>query len=829
MNTRLSTIALSIALAWGAGNASAELARVGPIDKANGYPQWYQDKTGLTLEFCQNQTQAELDGGWCVLLPPDLPAGTAPELFPQNFPDEHFYWLANAGDRRAVANTATGGVTLTALLIMGIEGAFSLGPVSAGDQVVFARIRMRVDPLPFDGDYTIYTPYGKFSFPGQTAGSRLFVTEDIGLSPGVFTEALKGKVGPFLLPSTTPGGRELPPIPTLLAGQDPFQDILVNTAAATPYPNNGRKYVADPARLGPVTGSTVGDYVVNDNTTRNPNLFRVEGPNGFVYETTDFTLAGRVFEGAVAGSVSVDRASYARPAPGNNVVSVYATAQPVMQARIPAGAPSATVSTDLAYFDAACTPTRDQDGNLGAPYSAPGNASATQMLSAGSSYFGQSRPATLPTEVCMQANAISAGGQATTTYQPVQLGDQISISEALYDPSTQAMSVKAKSGDAAVQQDLRVEGFGPIDKTTGQLIVSELLAPPSKVVVTSSGRGINDMQVTPGNVSGGTGAALPVANNDTATVFEDCQNNTPPTGSVQCTTGVVIDVLHNDTNATSGTPTLTVSSPATLGKATVTPDGKKIAYVPNLNASGADRFGYKVTVNGKVSNEASVAVTITPVNDPPTANADSTNGLRGQPSTFNVFANDTDPDGAADLATAVIVTGNANLGLAAGASFAGGAVTFTPIAAAPTGPAVFTYKAVDKGGLESAPVSVTVNIAAAEAITGTRARYVADKARWTITGNDSLSAGQTITISYANGTFRTNGNCNSTNNAVGQVIGTAPVTAGTFSLDTTLTSQAGIRNPTNTSNANFWCTVPTQVRFNSSQSSSTATFAIEIK
>src|SRR5436305_11999612 len=64
------------------------LQRAGQIDNANGYPTWFQDKSGLTLDFCSPTNQAELDGGWCVLLAPDLPS--APEVFPNNFFDEHF-------------------------------------------------------------------------------------------------------------------------------------------------------------------------------------------------------------------------------------------------------------------------------------------------------------------------------------------------------------------------------------------------------------------------------------------------------------------------------------------------------------------------------------------------------------------------------------------------------------------------------------------------------------------------------------------------------------------------------------------------------------------
>lgn len=810
MNTRLNTMALSIALALGAGSASAELARVGPIDRANGYPAWYQDKSGLTLDFCQNLSAAELAGGWCVLLPPDVPSGAGPETFPNNFSDEHFYWLANAGDRRApVPGTNQ---TVVAQLVLALEGAFGGGPVVAGDQMVFSRLRIRLNPIPFDGNYTVYTPYGKFEFPNQVAGDRLFSTEDIGITPGAFAEALKGRVGPFLLPSATPGGTEVPPIPDLRPGQDPFHDILVNTGAASAYPGNGRRYVADPARVGPLTGSPLPDYVIAGGATRNANIFRIEGPNGFVYETTDFTVAGRVFEGAIAGMATVDRASYQRTAT-NRQVDVYATASPTLQARLPAGSPSATVSTQMAYFDAPCTPSVDADGNFVPPYSAPANAVANQMLNTGRQYYGQSRPASIPSEVCIQANAINSGGQATTVYMPAQLGDQIFISEALYDPNTQALSVKAKSSDQLVQQTLKVEGFdAPLD-ASGQMVANEVLAPPSKVVVLSSGKGLNEMQVSAGTVTGG-GSTLPVANNDTLTVLEDSG-------------ATVIKVLLNDNNVNGGT--VAISSPATLGTAVANADGS-VTYTPRLNANGTDRFGYKVTANGKVSNEGSVAVTITPVNDPPVANADSTSALRGIQSNFNVLANDTDPDGAADLASAVIVTGNANLGLTAGTTFNGGIVSFTPSASMATGTVTFTYNAVDRAGATSAtPATVSVTVSAGEAIAGTRARFTQNKNRWTITGTDSLSAGQTITIKYDNGTFRQNGSCTTPGSAVGTVIGTAVVTAGAWTYDQALTATTGILNPSNTGNNNFWCTPPTTVRMTSSQSPATATLAIEVK
>jgi hypothetical protein len=794
-----------------AAPAQAALQQFGPIDPANGFPTWYQDTTGLALEHCLPQTQAELV--WCVL--PPIPNGTAPEVFPTNWAIENFYTDATSGVRLAPIPGTT--QTATVLLIMALESSFVNGAdVIPGQQMVFARTRIKVSPLPFSGTYTVYTPLGKFVFDNQVAGDRLFFTEDIGLAALDFAQALTGRQGPFLLPATVPGGAEVPPIPDLLPGQDPFFDALVAGGGATLYPGTGKKYIADPARLGPITGGKTGIagqpvYTVNDGSTRDPNLFRVEGPNGFVFETTDFSLNGRIFEGAIAGGLAVDRASYARSATATKV-DVYATASPSTQGRLPAAAAPAVVSTQLAYFDAACTPTLDAAGNPGPPYSAPAGLTATQMLAAGTKYFGQSHPATIPLQVCVQANAVNATGQTVTTFTPAPLGDQVFITEALYDPTNQALSVKATSSDQVVPPTLTVDGYGPIP-ATGQLLVPALLAAPDKVTVLSTGGGLNQLQMSTGPVAGGA-PPLPVAVNDTATTLED----TPAT----------IPVLANDTNAAGGTVGL-VSLPL-LGTAVVNPDGS-VGYTPKLNAFGTDTFTYRVTVGTQVSNEASVTVTITPVNDPPVAVNDTAGALRGIANSVNVLANDTDPDGKADLARAVIVTGNANLGITAGSVFAGGVVTFTPPATTAAGPYTFTYNAVDQAGAVSAlPATVTVTVSTTEAIVVAKDIYTTRSGRWTLQGTLSPAAGQTLTMTYVDGTFKVNGAC--TGAAAGTVIGSATVDAlGNWLYDQILPNTAGVLNPSNTGGnaTGFWCAPPKSVRITSSLTNGSVTSAISLK
>src|SRR5262249_32837061 len=123
MKTYLATAAFMLAgLMTGTPMAFAQLERMGPISNVNGYPQWFQDKTGLAFEFCSPLTQQELVEGWCLILP-GAP-GTAPqfpEVFPDpaSFSDEHFYWSASAA--------ATTG-SLRARLDLALEGAFANGP-----------------------------------------------------------------------------------------------------------------------------------------------------------------------------------------------------------------------------------------------------------------------------------------------------------------------------------------------------------------------------------------------------------------------------------------------------------------------------------------------------------------------------------------------------------------------------------------------------------------------------------------------------------------------------------------------------------------------------
>src|SRR5438477_8754306 len=80
---------------------------LGPVDPVHGFPQYYQDSTGLALQPC-------LDLVCDPALP--VPDPTLPVSFPNNFPDEFFY--------SRVINTMTVG-TMKVIYVAALEGSFA--------------------------------------------------------------------------------------------------------------------------------------------------------------------------------------------------------------------------------------------------------------------------------------------------------------------------------------------------------------------------------------------------------------------------------------------------------------------------------------------------------------------------------------------------------------------------------------------------------------------------------------------------------------------------------------------------------------------------------
>jgi hypothetical protein len=219
----------------------------GPVDPRYGFPAWYQDANGVKLEPCVESSTL------CPAPLPDLldpPSVTHATI---NYPDESFYWMAEAEIR------PTG--SIRARLVLALEATFGgTGSVTVGEQIVFGRIRLRLEEVAPFTSYTFTHPFGTRTIDSDDDG-KIDLTEDIGCgaSPCDFRQALNSEI---------------------------VQSFLKWDPAFAPAAPAG--YLGNPSVTHRITGSPTGN-----------NLFRVDGPGvggGTVatIQTNLFELAGKL-------------------------------------------------------------------------------------------------------------------------------------------------------------------------------------------------------------------------------------------------------------------------------------------------------------------------------------------------------------------------------------------------------------------------------------------------------------------------------------------------------------------------------------------------------
>ena len=188
-----------------------------------------------------------------------------------------------------------------------------------------------------------------------------------------------------------------------------------------------------------------------------------------------------------------------------------------------------------------------------------------------------------------------------------------------YDPAGQFNSLGVGQSDAVTFSYTIADGNGGMDT--------------AKVDVTITG--VND---------------APVANDDTAATGED--------------SSVTIPVLANDTDVEGDTLSITgIDATGLKGEVTENADGT-ITYNPNgqfddlgPNDTAVETFQYAVGDGNGGSDSATVTVTISGGNVPPTANDDQASTDEDTDTTIDVLGNDTDPDGDPLKITGVDTTG----------------------------------------------------------------------------------------------------------------------------------------------------------------------------
>ncbi|MGB5777834.1 MAG: hypothetical protein WBH10_02020 [Allopontixanthobacter sediminis] len=174
------------------------LALVGTTVPSHGFPRWFEDANGVRLEIVTDPDPMAPAIG-------EIPAPGDPVAYPENFPEEAFYFMTEA--RLEVGGSGRSG---RARVIMALEAAFQGdgSPEYASTMamtpkphlgVVFARLRVRIDDLVPGGEYIVRHPYGETSPFKADDGGRVFETTDLGVAEGNTGRVLvTGEIAPFL-------------------------------------------------------------------------------------------------------------------------------------------------------------------------------------------------------------------------------------------------------------------------------------------------------------------------------------------------------------------------------------------------------------------------------------------------------------------------------------------------------------------------------------------------------------------------------------------------------------------------------------------------------
>lgn len=168
---------------------------------------------------------------------------------------------------------------------------------------------------------------------------------------------------------------------------------------------------------------------------------------------------------------------------------------------------------------------------------------------------------------------------------------------------------------------------------------------------------------------------------------------------------VTVDVLANDFDPDAG-DTLSLHSFDQPGNGTVADNADgTLTYTPILDYSGSDAFKYYLADDDGAIGSAVVSVTISDVDDPPVAVADSAYLLTEETSTIPVMENDLHPDPEDTLDIIGVTQGNHGTVIIDSGE---GTVRYTP-SAGYTGVDCFTYTIEDgNGNSDTAMVTVAV-------------------------------------------------------------------------------------------------------------------------
>ena len=189
--------------------------------------------------------------------------------------------------------------------------------------------------------------------------------------------------------------------------------------------------------------------------------------------------------------------------------------------------------------------------------------------------------------------------------------------------------------------------------------------------------------------------------NQAPTAFADTYSTTEDTALTASAPGV----LANDSDPDGNPLTAVLVSGPSHGSLTLNANGS-FSYAPAADYHGSDSFTYRAGDGTVTSNPATVTISVTAVNDAPTAAGEAYSAAEDTILTVaapGVLANDSDPDG--NPLSAALVSGPSHGTLALNGN---GSFSYTP-AADFTGSDSFSYRASD-GTLTANPATATISV-----------------------------------------------------------------------------------------------------------------------
>jgi hypothetical protein len=548
----LNALGLTLSLS---GSAFAQLAAVdpGPYTFATGkFPMWYQDNNLLSLELCQSRATSSRSPGapgapayMCILNPePGVYDDTLPMVFPDNWPPETFWYLAET------SINDVGGYGVDAY-VAGIEAAFASENPIDGDQASFARIRLRVN-VPVAGVYTITHPYGVETVNVTAPGRRAInITRDIGIgAPGNFSGALNGEVGPFLR-----------------SVNGPYTEVNPDTGAI-------ETFVGDPNLTEAVTGSP-----------NNTNFLRIQGPAGTI-QTNLFTVSGKVLDSRAQTPAEISRATYRRTSTGPGTSST----------RVEVFGKSVNGSSLCFRETVALVPGPPQTPCL------------TSMLGDNTGLFFGHRltGTTVPPVVVLTATDPS--GTTRPTAVSSKVSDVVKVQTARYSWDNRSLLIEATSSDEVVVPDMVAQGYGRLTKsgTLQRLTVADLSQPPATVTIKSASGGNDTEPVVVVGTAPDTGenqAPVGVADSGSTTfgvpiTLNVLTNDDDPDGDTPLTiTALTQPAAEQGTVALSGTTAIVYTPPAVVNAPLTTTFTYKAQDAKGLAATAATTVTITVAPN----------------------------------------------------------------------------------------------------------------------------------------------------------------------------------------------------------------------------------------